>query len=55
MEVIGEHVKWLQIKQDLKRMQEVVITQFDRKIVLRTETSGDCHKIFKAVGMAMPL
>ncbi len=54
MEATGEHVEWLQIKQDLKRMQEVVITQSDRKIALRTEASGDCYKVFKAVGMAMP-
>ena len=54
MEAMGEHVEWLQIKQDLKRMQEVVITQSDRKIALRTEASGDCHKVFKAVGMAIP-
>jgi transposase len=54
MEAMGEHVEWLQMKQDLKRLQEVVITQSDRKIALRTEASGDCHKVFKAVGMAMP-
>ncbi len=54
MEAMGEHVEWLQIKQDLKRMQEVVITQSDRKIALRTEASGDCNKVFKAVGMAIP-
>jgi transposase len=54
MEAMGEYVEWLQIKQDLKRLQEVVITQSDRKIALRTEASGDCHKVFKAIGMTMP-
>ena len=54
MEAMGEHVEWLQMKQDLKRLQEVVITQSDRKIALRTEASGECHNVFKAVGMAMP-
>ena len=54
MEAMGEQVEWFQVKQDLKRLQEVVITQSDRKIALRTEACGDCHKIFKAVGMAIP-
>jgi transposase len=54
MEAMGEIVEWLQIKQDLKRLNEVVIEQSGRKIVLRTEASGDCHKVFKAVGMALP-
>jgi transposase len=54
MEAMGEIVEWLQIKQDLKRLYEVVIEQSGRKIALRTEASGDCHKVFKAVGMALP-
>jgi transposase len=54
MEAMGEIVEWLQIKQDLKRLHEVVIEQSGRKIALRTEASGDCHKVFKAVGMALP-
>jgi transposase len=54
MEAMGEIVEWLQVKQDLKRLHEVVIEQSGRKIALRTEASGDCHKVFKAVGMALP-
>jgi transposase len=54
MEAMGEIVEWLQIKQDLKRLHEVVIEQSGRKVALRTEASGDCHKVFKAVGMALP-
>lgn len=54
MEAMGEHVEWLQIKQDLKRLQEVEIKQSGRKIVLRTEASGDCHKVFKSIGTALP-
>ena len=51
---MGEIVEWLQVKQDLKRLHEVVIEQSGRKIALRTEASSDCHKVFKAVGMALP-
>ena len=54
MEFTGESIEWMQIKQDLKRLQEVVIEQSGRKIALRTEASGECHKVFKAIGMAMP-
>ena len=54
MEEMGEIVEWLQIKQDLKRLQEVVIEQSGSKIALRTESLGDCHKVFKAIGMALP-
>jgi len=54
MEAMGESVEWLQVKQDLKRLQEVVIEQSGRKIGLRTEVHGDCHKVFKAIGMALP-
>ena len=51
---MGEHIEWLQVKQDLKRLQEVIITQADRKIGLRTEASGVCHRVFQSVGMALP-
>lgn len=54
IEAIGETVEWLQVKQDLKRLHEVVIEQSGRKIALRTEALGDCHKVFKAIGMALP-
>lgn len=54
IEAIGETVEWLQVKQDLKRLHEVVIEQSGKKIALRTEALGDCHKVFKAIGMALP-
>jgi len=47
-------VEWEQIKLDMKRLQEVIIEQSGKKIALQTQASGDCHKIFKAIGMAMP-
>jgi transposase len=54
MEAMGESIEWLQVKQDLKRLHEIVIEQSGRKIALRTEATGDCHKVFKAIGMALP-
>ena len=54
IENIGENMEWEQIKMDLKRLQEVIIEHSGNKIALRTQASGDCHKVFKAIGMAMP-
>jgi transposase len=54
IENIGENMEWEQIKMDLKRLQEVIIEHSGNKIALRTQVSGDCHKVFKAIGMAMP-
>ena len=54
MEAMGVIVEWLQVKQDLKRLYEVVIEQSSKKFALRTEAPGDCHKVFKAIGMALP-
>lgn len=51
---IGEYVEWFQIKQDLKSLKEIIIEESGRKIGLRTEASGSCHTVFKAVGMALP-
>jgi len=39
---------------DLKRLQEVIIEHSGNKIALRTQASGDCHKIFKAIGIDTP-
>gem|GEM_PF-1523971 len=54
IENIGRNMEWEQIKLDLKRLQEIIIEQSGNKIALRTQASGDCHKVFKAIGMAMP-
>lgn len=51
---IGEYVEWFQIKQDLKSLKEIIIEESGKKIGLRTEASGSCHTVFKAVGMALP-
>ena len=47
-------MEWEQIKLDMKRLQEIIIEQSGNKIALRTQASGDYHKVFKAIGMAMP-
>lgn len=50
----GYNFEWFDIKQDLKALQEVHISENNQSIAIRTESRGVCGKIFHAVGMAMP-
>jgi transposase len=50
----GYSFEWSEIKQDLKSLQEVVIEDKGKSLVLRTECIGNCGKVFQAVGVAIP-
>jgi hypothetical protein len=50
----GHIYEWSEIKQDLKSLQEVVIEDKGKSLVLRTECIGTCGKVFQAVGVAIP-
>ncbi len=50
----GFSLEWTRIKQDLKSLQEIKLEENGKRIVIRTQGKGDCGKIFKAVGVAMP-
>lgn len=50
----GHCYEWADIRQDLKALQEVVIEDNGRSLVLRTECAGTCGKVFQAVGVAIP-
>ncbi len=54
LEEAGYHFEWADIKQDLKSLQEVVIKDNSKTLVLRTECVGTCGKVFQAVGVAIP-
>jgi transposase len=54
LEEKGENIEWFRIKQDLKSLKEIVIEESEKKIALRTETTGKCHNIFNAIGMVLP-
>jgi transposase len=54
LETNGENLEWFQVKQDLKSLKEVTIQESVNKIKLRTEAKGSCHRVFQAVGMALP-
>jgi transposase len=50
----GHDFEWADIKQDLKSLQQVVIEDNGKSLVLRTECLGTCGKVFQSVGVAVP-
>jgi hypothetical protein len=50
----GHLFEWADIKQDLKSLQQVLIEDNGRSLVLRTDCLGTCGKVFQAVGVAVP-
>lgn len=50
----GHHFEWADIKRDLKALEEVVIKENAKSLVLRTECIGTCGRVFQAVGVAIP-
>jgi transposase len=50
----GHHFEWADIKRDLKALQEVLINDNGKSLLLRTECVGTCGKVFQAVGVAVP-
>jgi len=54
LENSGYDYEWADIKQDLNRLQEIMITEDHRSWVIRTESVGCCGKVFQSVGVSMP-
>jgi len=54
LEEAGHCFEWADIKQDLKALQEVMLEEKGKSLVLRTECVGVCGKVFQAVGVAIP-
>jgi transposase len=50
----GQDFGWADIKQDLKSLQQVLIEDNGKSLVLRTECLGTCGKVFQSVGVAVP-
>jgi transposase len=50
----GHDFEWADIKQDLKSLQQVLIEDNGKSLVLRTECLGTCGKVFQSVGVAVP-
>jgi len=47
-------IEWSDIKQDLEALQEITLEDQGKKLKVRTQCLGNCGKIFKAVGVAVP-
>ncbi len=54
LEKSGYSFEWSDIKQDLKALQEVTITDQGKQFAIRTECLRTCGKVFQAVGVAIP-
>jgi hypothetical protein len=54
LEKAGHCLKWADIKQDLKALQEITIEDRGKTLAIRSECLGTCGKIFQAVGVAIP-
>lgn len=50
----GYDFEWRKITRDLKALQEIVIEEKEKQLVIRTECQGVSGKVFKAVGVALP-
>jgi transposase len=54
LEKTGCSFEWADIKQDLKALQDMVIKDKEKRLVVRTQSVGTCGKVFQAVGVAVP-
>lgn len=54
LQTAGHSFEWAEIKQDLKALQQVRITENGRRLAIRTQCKGICGKVFQAVGVALP-
>ena len=50
----GEVVEWADIVRDLIGLEEIQIDQDNKRFLLRSQATGACTKVFKAVGVALP-
>ena len=54
LERAGYSFEWVDIKQDLKSLQEIIIKDNGKTLAIRSECLGTCGKVFQAVGVALP-
>jgi transposase len=54
LEKAGHCFEWMDIKQELKALQEITIVDNGKTLAVRSECVGSCGKIFHAVGVAIP-
>jgi transposase len=54
LEKTGHLLEWADIQQDLQSLQEIIIEENGKRLVVRSECQGVCSKVFQAVGVAVP-
>jgi len=54
LENLNMNYEWNDIKQDLTALREVILTEDQSKLSIRTACRGICADVFKAVGVAIP-
>ena len=54
LESCGHQLEWADIKRDLKALQDIMVEDNGRSLVVRTACVGSCGKVFQAVGVALP-
>jgi transposase len=54
LESAGHQFEWAEIKRDLRALQDVLIEDNGRSLLVRTTCAGSCGKVFQAVGVALP-
>jgi hypothetical protein len=54
LEARGEKLEWAEIKRDLRALQEMEVELDRKKVYLRTDLPGVCHKVLHAAGVAGP-
>ena len=54
LEKQGDKLEWADINRDLRALQEVEVEMQGKKLYLRTDLRGECHKVLQAAGVATP-
>jgi transposase len=54
LEARGQKLEWDDIRRDLRQLSEVEVELEGKKMYLRTDLSGVCHKVLQAAGVAVP-
>jgi hypothetical protein len=54
LEKQGDKLEWADINRDLRALQEVEVEMHGKKLYLRTDLRGVCHKVLQAAGVAVP-
>ena len=54
LELKGKNYEWNDIKRDLTNLREVILSEDQSRVAIRTACQGICADVFKSVGVALP-